>query len=203
MKLQDNLTGIEFSIGTLFLLEKDLGVPLDSVLYEIEITEDIQKKILYYGLKRKIDYKELSEQYDNLLPNEKLQVDLKCNGRLLDSFGAGKQTEESEQEQSTEVKLFTDYMTELMFFVRGVLHMSKQEFMNSTPIEIFSILDQHKLHMEQLYGLNKIAHVNAIGLTSSKKFKEINPFGKENKPFKKVNIDKKKSDLEFLNKVGD
>lgn len=205
MKLQDNLTEIEFSIGTLFLLEKDLGVPLDSVLYEIEITTEIQMKILYYGLSRKIPFEDLVTQYSKLVPAEKLEVDLKCNAKLLDAFGVGKQRVDKEEDvsQETQVRLFTDYMTELMFYVRGVLHMTKQEFISSTPIEIFTILDQHKLHMEQVYGLNKIAHVNAIGLTSSKKFKEINPFGKENKPFKKVDIDKKKSELDFLNKVGE
>ena len=56
-----------------------------------------------------------------------------------------------------------------------------------------------------MYNLNKIANINAIGLTKSKKFREINPFDEnDNKKFKKVSLEKKKADLDFLlNKVGE
>ena len=81
--------------------------------------------------------------------------------------------------------------------------MSKSEFLSYTPVEIYAILDAHQGHIKYIYNLNKIANINAIGLTKSKKFREINPFDEnDNKKFKKVSLEKKKADLDFLlNKV--
>ena len=83
--------------------------------------------------------------------------------------------------------------------------MSKSEFLSYTPVEIYAILDAHQGHIKYMYNLNKIANINAIGLTKSKKFREINPFDEnDNRKFKKVSLEKKKADLDFLlNKVGE
>ena len=61
------------------------------------------------------------------------------------------------------------------------------------------VIQAHRNYIEQTYQLQKIACINAIGLTRSKKFKEINPFDtKSNKRVKKVDIDKKNEELDFL-----
>ena len=72
--------------------------------------------------------------------------------------------------------------------------MSKADFMSYTPVEIYAILDAHRNNVKYQYNIDKLAHINAIGLTSSKKFKEINPFdGKQDKKVKKIDTDKKKA----------
>ena len=83
--------------------------------------------------------------------------------------------------------------------------MSKEDFMSYTPVEIYAILETRRNHEKYQYNLNKLAHINAIGLTSSKKFKEINPFDdKQDKKVKKIDTAKKKADLDFLmNRVGE
>lgn len=199
---------VEFSIRTLLSLEKELNVPLDSLLFEMEITPEIQKIILYHGVKRstKLGRQKIYEMYDNLSRTEKVKVDMKVNGRLLDSFGIGKKRESNaDVSQETEVKFFSEYMTTLMFQLMSSIKLSKDDFLNSTPSEIFSLLDVYKKEQEFQFKLNQLAHINAIGLTSSKKFKEINPFNnKGTKKQKRISKEDKNRELDFLfNKVGE
>ena len=122
-----NIYKVEFCIGTLLSLEKELNVPLDSLLFELEVTPEIQKAIFYHGIKRstKLGRKKIYEIYDNLSKTDRLRVDMKVNGRLLDSFGVGKQRERNEDvPQETEVKFFSEYMTKFMFYMMGAVGMS-------------------------------------------------------------------------------
>ena len=138
----------------------------------------------------------------------KLSVDLKVNGALLDALGVGKKKNDDttvDTDAKVEVKFFREYIKEFRDYCVGVLHMSKSAFLSYTPAGIYAILDAHQGHIKYMYNLNKIANINAIGLTKSKKFREINPFDEnDNKKFKKVSLEKKKADLDFLlNKVGE
>ena len=197
-----NIYKVEFCIGTLLSLEKELNVPLDSLLFELEVTPEIQKAIFYHGIKRstKLGRKKIYEIYDNLSKTDRLRVDMKVNGKLLDSFGVGKQRERNEDvPQETEVKFFSEYMMKFMFYMMGAVGMSKEDFMKSTPSEVFDIAEAYKKEQEFQFKLKQLAHINAIGMTSSKKFKEINPFDtRSNKKVRKVNQEEKRKELEFL-----
>lgn len=196
---------VEFDIRTLLLLEEHLNVPIDNLIFDTEITDEVQAIVVMYGMK--LNEQEL-EEYLTLKQPEKLSVDLKVNGALFDAIGLGKQSSEDttiDTDTKVEVKFFKEYIKEFLYYCVGVLHMSKADFMSYTPVEIYAILDARRNHEKYQYNLNKLAHINAIGLTSSKKFKEINPFDEnDNKKFKKVSLEKKKADLDFLlNKVGE
>lgn len=205
-KLLDNKDKVEFYIGTLLLLEKELNCPLDVLLFEMEITEEIQELVICYGYRNYLEKSEVLELYRNLSANDRLSIDLIVNGRLLDAFGVGKQQESESLEDNSEPKklrFFSEYINEFKNFMVGVVGLSKHDFYNSTPIEVFDFAESYRKGLENVFALNQYSHINAIGLTSSKKFKAINPFEKENKGYKKVDIDKKKRDLEFLKKVGE
>ena len=196
---------VEFNIGTLLLLESHLNVPIDSLIFDAEITDEVQAIVAMYGMQ--LNEQEL-EEYLTLKQPEKLSVDLKVNGALFDALGLGKQSSEDttiDTDAKVEVKFFKEYIKEFLYYCVGVLHMSKADFMSYTPVEVYAILEAHRNHEKDHYNLNKLAHINAIGLTSSKKFKEINPFNNEqDKKVKKVDADKKKADLDFLmNRVGE
>lgn len=193
---------VGFDIQTLLLLEKHLNVPIDNILFNIEVTDEIQAIVNMYGLR--LNDNELQE-YFNLASNLKLSVDLKVNGALLDAFGIGKQQNNASAEQTeksdAKVKFFKEYIQEFMDYCVGVLHMSKADFLAYRPVDMYKVLEKHREHLKYQYNLNKLAHINAIGLTSSKKFKEISPFAEENEKrsrVKKVDKEKKKAELDFL-----
>ena len=196
---------VEFNIGTLLLLESHINVPIDTLLFDVNITDEIQAIVNMYGMK--LTEQEL-EEYFLLGESSKLSVDLKVNGALLDALGVGRKSNNDatiDTDAKVEVTFFKEYIKEFMNYCVGVLYMSKEEFLSYTPVEIYDILDSHRGHIQYMYNLNKIALINAIGLTKSKRFKEINPFDEnDNKKFKKVDIEKKKADLDFLlNGVGE
>ena len=196
---------VEFDIRTLLLLEEHVNVPIDNLIFDVEVTEEIQAIVNMFGMK--LNEEELKE-YLLLEEPLKLSVDLKVNGALLDALGVGKKKNDDttvDTDAKVEVKFFREYIKEFRDYCVVVLHMSKSEFLSYTPVEIYAILDAHQGHIKYMYNLNKIANINAIGLTKSKKFKEINPFDEnDNKKFKKVGLEKKKADLDFLlNKVGE
>ena len=196
---------VEFDIRTLLLLEEHINVPIDTLLFDVEVTEELQAIVNMFGMK--LNEEELKE-YLSLEEPLKLSVDLKVNGALLDALGVGKKKNDDttvDTDAKVEVKFFREYIKEFRDYCVGVLHMSISEFLSYTPVEIYAILDAHQGHIKYMYNLNKIANINAIGLTKSKKFREINPFDEnDNKKFKKVGLEKKKADLDFLlNKVGE
>ena len=196
---------VEFDIRTLLLLEEHVNVPIDNLIFDVEVTEEIQAIVNMFGMK--LNEEELKE-YLLLEEPLKLSVDLKVNGALLDALGVGKKKNDDttvDTDAKVEVKFFREYIKEFRDYCVVVLHMSKSEFLSYTPVEIYAILDAHQGHIKYMYNLNKIANINAIGLTKSKKFREINPFDEnDNKKFKKVGLEKKKADLDFLlNKVGE
>lgn len=196
---------VEFDIRTLLLLEEHINVPIDNLIFDVEVTEELQAIVNMFGMK--LNEEELKE-YLLLEEPLKLSVDLKVNGALLDALGVGKKKNDDttvDTDAKVEVKFFREYIKEFRDYCAGVLHMSKSEFLSYTPVEIYAILDAHQGHIKYIYNLNKIANINAIGLTKSKKFREINPFDEnDNKKFKKVSLEKKKADLDFLlNKVGE
>ena len=196
---------VEFDIRTLLLLEEHINVPIDNLIFDVEVTEELQAIVNMFGMK--LNEEELKE-YLLLEEPLKLSVDLKVNGALLDALGVGKKKNDDttvDTDAKVEVKFFREYIKEFRDYCVGVLHMSKSVFLSYTPVEIYAILDAHQGHIKYMYNLNKIANINAIGLTKSKKFREINPFDEnDNKKFKKVSLEKKKADLDFLlNKVGE
>ena len=194
---------VEFDIRTLLLLEEHINVPIDNLIFDVEVTEELQAIVNMFGMK--LNEEELKE-YLLLEEPLKLSVDLKVNGALLDGVGKKKNDDATvDTDAKVEVKFFREYIKEFRDYCVGVLHMSKSEFLSYTPVEIYAILDAHQGHIKYMYNLNKIANINAIGLTKSKKFREINPFDEnDNKKFKKVSLEKKKADLDFLlNKVGE
>lgn len=191
---------VGFDIRTLLLLESHLNVPIDDIVFNAEITDEIQAVITMFGMK--LNEEELKE-YLLLDAPTRLSVDLKVNSALLDALGVGKQSNETtttDTDKVVKVEFFKEYIKDFMNYCIGVLYMSKDDFMSYTPVEIYAILDKHREHTKYMYQLNKLAHINAIGLTSSKKYKEINPFGdsEDNKKVKKIDKSKKKADLDFL-----
>ena len=190
---------VEFNIRTLLSLEEELNMSLYDILFESEIDNYKQTVISAYGLS--LTEEELRD-YLQLETKHKLSLDLMVNASILDAFGLGKQCEEDYDDSDNEADTFDsfkEYIKSVQPYVLGVVGLSLNDFYSLTPYEVTQVIQAHRNYIEQTYQLQKIACINAIGLTRSKKFKEINPFDtKSNKRVKKVDIDKKNEELDFL-----
>ena len=190
---------VEFNIRTLLSLEEELNMSLYDILFESEIDNYKQTVISAYGLS--LTEEELRD-YLQLDTKHKLSLDLMVNASILDAFGLGKQHEEDYDDSDNEANTFDsfkEYIKSVQPYVLGVVGLSLNDFYSLTPYEVTQVIQAHRNYIEQTYQLQKIACINAIGLTRSKKFKEINPFDtKSNKRVKKVDIDKKNEELDFL-----
>ena len=190
---------VEFNIRTLLSLEEELNVSLYDILFESEIDNYKQTVISAYGLS--LTEEELRD-YLKLDTKHRLSLDLMVNASILDAFGLGKQCEEDYDDSDNETDTFDsfkEYIKSVQPYVLGVVGLSLNDFYSLTPYEVTQVIQAHRNYIEQTYQLQKIACINAIGLTRSKKFKEINPFDvKSNKRVKKVDIDKKNEELDFL-----
>lgn len=190
---------VEFNIRTLLSLEEELNMSLYDILFESEIDNYKQTVISAYGLS--LTEEELRD-YLQLDTKHKLSLDLMVNASILDAFGLGKQHEENYDDSDNETDTFDsfkEYIKSVQPYVLGVVGLSLNDFYSLTPYEVTQVIQAHRNYIEQTYQLQKIACINAIGLTRSKKFKEINPFDtKSNKRVKKVDIDKKNEELDFL-----
>lgn len=190
---------VEFNIRTLLSLEEELNMSLYDILFESEIDNYRQTVISAYGLS--LTEEELRD-YLQLDTKHKLSLDLMVNASILDAFGLGKQCEEDYDDSDNETDTFDsfkEYIKSVQPYVLGVVGLSLNDFYSLTPYEVTQVIQAHRNYVEQTYQLQKIACINAIGLTRSKKFKEINPFDtKSNKRVKKVDIDKKNEELDFL-----
>ena len=190
---------VEFNIRTLLSLEEELNMSLYDILFESEIDNYKQTVISAYGLS--LTEEELRD-YLKLDTKHKLSLDLMVNASILDAFGLGKQYEEDYGDSDNETDTFDsfkEYIKSVQPYVLGVVGLSLNDFYSLTPYEVTQIIQAHRNYIEQTYQLQKIACINAIGLTRSKKFKEINPFDtKSNERVKKVDIDKKNEELDFL-----
>lgn len=190
---------VEFNIRTLLSLEEELNMSLYDILFESEIDNYKQTVISAYGLS--LTEEELRD-YLQLDTKHKLSLDLMVNASILDAFGLGKQYEEDYDDSDNEADTFNsfkEYIKSVQPYVLGVVGLSLNDFYSLTPYEVTQVIQAHRNYIEQTYQLQKIACINAIGLTRSKKFKEINPFDiKSNKRVKKVDIDKKNEELDFL-----
>lgn len=190
---------VEFNIRTLLSLEEELNMSLYDILFESEIDNYKQTVISAYGLS--LTEEELRD-YLQLDTKHKLSLDLMVNASILDAFGLGKQYEEDYDDSDNETDTFDsfkEYIKSVQPYVLGVVGLSLNDFYSLTPYEVTQVIQAHRNYIEQTYQLQKIACINAIGLTRSKKFKEINPFDtKSNKRVKKVDIDKKNEELDFL-----
>lgn len=190
---------VEFNIRTLLSLEEELNMSLYDILFESEIDNYKQTVISAYGLS--LTEEELRD-YLKLDTKHKLSLDLMVNASILDAFGLGKQHEEDYDDSDNETDTFDsfkEYIKSVQPYVLGVVGLSLNDFYSLTPYEVTQVIQAHRNYIEQTYQLQKIACINAIGLTRSKKFKEINPFDtKSNKRVKKVDIDKKNEELDFL-----
>lgn len=190
---------VEFNIRTLLSLEEELNMSLYDILFESEIDNYRQTVISAYGLS--LTEEELRD-YLQLDTKHKLSLDLMVNASILDAFGLGKQCEEDYDDSDNETDTFDsfkEYIKSVQPYVLGVVGLSLSDFYSLTPHEVTQVIQAHRNYVEQTYQLQKIACINAIGLTRSKKFKEINPFDtKSNKRVKKVDIDKKNEELDFL-----
>lgn len=190
---------VEFNIRTLLSLEEELNMSLYDILFESEIDNYKQTVISAYGLS--LTEEELRD-YLQLDTKHKLSLDLMVNASILDAFGLGKQCEEDYDDSANEPDTFDsfkEYIKSVQPYVLGVVGLSLNDFYSLTPYEVTQVIQAHRNYIEQTYQLQKIACINAIGLTRSKKFKEINPFDtKSNKRVKKVDIDKKNEELDFL-----
>ena len=190
---------VEFNIRTLLSLEEELNMSLYDILFESEIDNYKQTVISAYGLS--LTEEELRD-YLQLDTKHRLSLDLMVNASILDAFGLGKQYEEDCDDSDTEADTFDsfkEYIKSVQPYVLGVVGLSLNDFYSLTPYEVTQVIQAHRNYIEQTYQLQKIACINAIGLTRSKKFKEINPFDtKSNKRVKKVDIDKKNEELDFL-----
>ena len=190
---------VEFNIRTLLSLEEELNMSLYDILFESEIDNYKQTVISAYGLS--LTEEELRD-YLQLDTKHKLSLDLMVNASILDAFGLGKQHEEDYDDSDNETDTFDsfkEYIKSVQPYVLGVVGLSLNDFYSLTPYEVTQVIQAHRNYIEQTYQLQKIACINAIGLTRSKKFKEINPFDiKSNKRVKKVDIDKKNEELNFL-----
>lgn len=190
---------VEFNIRTLLSLEEELNMSLYDILFESEIDNYKQTVISAYGLS--LTEEELRD-YLQLDTKHKLSLDLMVNASILDAFGLGKQYEEDCDDSDNETDTFDsfkEYIKSVQPYVLGVVGLSLNDFYSLTPYEVTQVIQAHRNYIEQTYQLQKIACINAIGLTRSKKFKEINPFDtKSNKRVKKVDIDKKNEELDFL-----
>lgn len=190
---------VEFNIRTLLSLEEELNMSLYDILFESEIDNYKQTVISAYGLS--LTEEELRD-YLKLDTKHRLSLDLMVNASILDAFGLGKQHEEDYDDSDNETDTFDsfkEYIKSVQPYVLGVVGLSLNDFYSLTPYEVTQVIQAHRNYTEQTYQLQKIACINAIGLTRSKKFKEINPFDtKSNKRVKKVDIDKKNEELDFL-----
>ena len=190
---------VEFNIRTLLSLEEELNMSLYDILFESEIDNYKQTVISAYGLS--LTEEELRD-YLQLDTKHKLSLDLMVNASILDAFGLGKQCEEDCDDSDNETDTFDsfkEYIKSVQPYVLGVVGLSLNDFYSLTPYEVTQVIQAHRNYIEQTYQLQKIACINAIGLTRSKKFKEINPFDtKSNKRVKRVDIDKKNEELDFL-----
>lgn len=190
---------VEFNIRTLLSLEEELNMSLYDILFESEIDNYKQTVISAYGLS--LTEEELRD-YLKLDTKHRLSLDLMVNASILDAFGLGKQHEEDYDDSDNETDTFDsfkEYIKSVQPYVLGVVGLSLNDFYSLTPYEVTQVIQAHRNYIEQTYQLQKIACINAIGLTRSKKFKEINPFDtKSNKRVKKVDIDKKNEELDFL-----
>ena len=190
---------VEFNIRTLLSLEEELNMSLYDILFESEIDNYKQTVISAYGLS--LTEEELRD-YLQLDTKHRLSLDLMVNASILDAFGLGKQCEEDYNDSDNETDTFDsfkEYIKSVQPYVLGVVGLSLNDFYSLTPYEVTQVIQAHRNYIEQTYQLQKIACINAIGLTRSKKFKEINPFDvKSNKRVKKVDIDKKNEELDFL-----
>ena len=190
---------VEFNIRTLLSLEEELNMSLYDILFESEIDNYRQTVISAYGLS--LTEEELRD-YLKLDTKHRLSLDLMVNASILDAFGLGKQHEENYDDSDNETDTFDsfkEYIKSVQPYVLGVVGLSLNDFYSLTPYEVTQVIQAHRNYIEQTYQLQKIACINAIGLTRSKKFKEINPFDtKSNKRVKKVDIDKKNEELDFL-----
>ena len=190
---------VEFNIRTLLSLEEELNMSLYDILFESEIDNYKQTVISAYGLS--LTEEELRD-YLQLDTKHRLSLDLMVNASILDAFGLGKQCEENYDDSDNETDTFDsfkEYIKSIQPYVLGVVGLSLNDFYSLTPYEVTQVIQAHRNYIEQTYQLQKIACINAIGLTRSKKFKEINPFDtKSNKRVKKVDIDKKNEELDFL-----
>ena len=190
---------VEFNIRTLLSLEEELNMSLYDILFESEIDNYKQTVISAYGLS--LTEEELRD-YLQLDTKHRLSLDLMVNASILDAFGLGKQCEEDYDDSDNETDTFDsfkEYIKSVQPYVLGVVGLSLNDFYSLTPYEVTQVIQAHRNYIEQTYQLQKIACINAIGLTRSKKFKEINPFDvKSNKRVKKVDIDKKNEELDFL-----
>ena len=190
---------VEFNIRTLLSLEEELNMSLYDILFESEIDNYKQTVISAYGLS--LTEEELRD-YLQLDTKHRLSLDLMVNASILDAFGLGKQCEENYDDSDNETDTFDsfkEYIKSVQPYVLGVVGLSLNDFYSLTPYEVTQVIQTHRSYIEQTYQLQKIACINAIGLTRSKKFKEINPFDtKSNKRVKKVDIDKKNEELDFL-----
>ena len=190
---------VEFNIRTLLSLEEELNMSLYDILFESEIDNYKQTVISAYGLS--LTEEELRD-YLQLDTKHRLSLDLMVNASILDAFGLGKQYEEDYDDSDNEADTFDsfkEYIKSVQPYVLGVVGLSLNDFYSLTPYEVTQVIQAHRNYIEQTYQLQKIACINAIGLTRSKKFKEINPFDtKSNKRVKKVDIDKKNEELDFL-----
>ena len=190
---------VEFNIRTLLSLEEELNMSLYDILFESEIDNYKQTVISAYGLS--LTEEELRD-YLKLDTKHRLSLDLMVNASILDAFGLGKQHEEDYDDSDNETDTFDsfkEYIKSVQPYVLGVVGLSLNDFYSLTPYEVTQVIQAHRNYIEQTYQLQKIACINAIGLTRSKKFKEINPFDiKSNKRVKKVDIDKKNEELNFL-----
>jgi hypothetical protein len=190
---------VEFNIRTLLSLEEELNMSLYDILFESEIDNYKQTVISAYGLS--LTEEELRD-YLKLDTKHRLSLDLMVNASILDAFGLGKQCEEDYDDSDNEADTFDsfkEYIKSVQPYVLGVVGLSLNDFYSLTPYEVTQVIQAHRNYIEQTYQLQKIACINAIGLTRSKKFKEINPFDtKSNKRVKKVDIDKKNEELDFL-----
>ena len=190
---------VEFNIRTLLSLEEELNMSLYDILFESEIDNYKQTVISAYGLS--LTEEELRD-YLQLDTKHRLSLDLMVNASILDAFGLGKQCEEDYDDSDNEADIFDsfkEYIKSVQPYVLGVVGLSLNDFYSLTPYEVTQVIQAHRNYIEQTYQLQKIACINAIGLTRSKKFKEINPFDtKSNKRVKKVDIDKKNEELDFL-----
>lgn len=190
---------VEFNIRTLLSLEEELNTSLYDILFESEIDSYKQAIVSAYGLSLN---EEEFRDYLQLDNSKKLSLDLMVNASILDAFGVGKQCEDNDtdsEEESSTFDSFKEYIKSIQPYVLGVVGLSLNDFYSLTPYEVIQIMQAYRGHIEQTYQLQKIACINAIGLTRSKKFKEINPFDiKSNKKVKKVDVNKKNEELDFL-----
>ena len=101
---------VEFDIRTLLLLEEHINVPIDNLIFDVEVTEELQAIVNMFGMK--LNEEELKE-YLLLEEPLKLSVDLKVNGALLDALGVGKKKNDDttvDTDAKVEVKFFREYI---------------------------------------------------------------------------------------------